>query len=352
MNIKTFRAESLQEGLRRVHEELGEDARIMHTREVEEKRLFGLRRRRCVEITAAEATDEEKPSREEAGPESRPEKSAPSQRPGDPFLRQLQSSPYEEMLAPPPPQRLRTEAAAGPGFQPAPFGLWRRMSSDQLNPTVLQRSLIALFEEIVSFGGPIDLSGGKRKTVALLGPTGVGKTATLAKIAAHYRLKEFKRVGFVTTDTFRVAAAEQLQKYAEMFDCPMETVPEPFRMKSALQRLADCDLVLLDTPGTNPKNAAKLRMLAAMLDAAPVDEVHLLLPAVSGAAVLVESLRRFEALVPTGLTITKLDEAVGLADLYQLLKVNRLPLRFLTMGQNVTEDIEAAGPVRLASLAH
>lgn len=343
MNIKTFKADSLLEALRRVHEELGEDARIVETREVEEKRFFGLRRNRFVEITAAAQKMETRKSPEQKTPDADPT-----------FLQQIQESPYELILSPPLPNRLRTEMdpeAKPRSGEPVPQGLWRRMAPEQLNPSVLQRSLIARFEEMVRFGGPIDLSDGKKKTVALIGPSGVGKTATLAKIATHYRYQEFKRVGFITVDTYRIAAAEQLAKYAETLDCAMEIVSDAFRMKSALTRLSGCDLVLVDTPGTNPKNVARLQTLAAMLDAAMVDETHLVLPATGAAAFLNEMLRRFEPVAPTDLIVTKLDEAAGPTDLYHFLKENRLPLRFLTMGQNISEDIEVAGPARLAGLA-
>jgi flagellar biosynthesis protein FlhF len=340
INIKTFRAHSLQEGLRLVYEELGEDAKVMHTRETDESRFFGLWRRRFVEITAAKNQDISVSKND------------------DSIVLQLQeSSPYELLLSPPIPQRLRSESQTvhsesvqNSRHQPVPLGVWRQLTAEQLNPTVLQRSLIAIFSEWVRFGGPLDLRDGQRKTVALLGPTGVGKTSTIAKIAAHYRLKEFKRVGLITVDTFRIAATEQLGKYAEMLAVPMETVSEPFRMKTALARLENCDLILMDTPGTNPKNIAKLQTLGAMLDAAMVDEVHLLFSATSSLAVLTELLKRFEPLVPTDLTITKLDEAAGLTDIYRFLKKNALPLRFFCFGQNISEDIEVAAPPRLASL--
>ncbi|MDR0337081.1 MAG: hypothetical protein LBI18_08325, partial [Planctomycetaceae bacterium] len=234
MNIKTFRADTLQDGLRQIHEELGEDAKILHTREVEISRLFGFRRQRFFEITAAEHLSDTAQRKTEALPEQ-----------------PLQTNPYEPVLTPPdslrfdsaitlPTPKADTQKIA---WQPVPLGVWNQLTPEQLNPTILQRSLIALFTESVRFGGPIDLLDGKRKTIAFIGLTGVGKTATIAKIAAHYRLKEFKRVGLVTIDTFRVAATEQLGKYAEMLGLPIETVSEPFRMKTALARLETCDLI-------------------------------------------------------------------------------------------------------------
>ncbi|MDR1962926.1 MAG: hypothetical protein LBQ50_04020 [Planctomycetaceae bacterium] len=341
MNIKTFHADTLQEGLRRIYAELGEDAKIMHTREVETSWLFGLGRRRFFEITAAENHDEPPKSTQ---PAPVPTDSVPVSAYSDEIVLTLPS--YFRSATPLIPESRQT------AWQPVPLGVWQQFTPEQLNPTVLQRSLIALFLESVRFGGPLDLLDGKRKTIAFLGTSGVGKTAVIAKLAAHYRLKEFKRVGLVTVDTYRVAATEQLGKYAEMLGVPMESVSEPFRMKTALSRLSSCDLILLDTPGTNPKNTTKLQMLGAMLDAASPDEVHLLFPATTHATALTETLHRFEPLVPTDLILTKLDEAVGLTDLYQFLKTNPLPLRFFSLGQNISEDLEVAGPARLASLAH
>lgn len=223
------------------------------------------------------------------------------------------------------------------------------MTIEQLNPTVLQRGLIDRFQKMVRFAGPIDLQPGSRRIVAFLGATGVGKTSMIAKIAAHYKLKEFKKVGLLTMDLFRIAATEQLRKYAEMLDIPLETASNPDRLAVALRRLGDCDLVLFDTPGTNPKNAAKLQMLASALDAVRPDDVFLLLSATNGLTVLNDVVRRFEPLGTTGLILTKLDETAGLVDLYQFLKTNSLPLRFFSMGQNISEDIEVAAAPRLAS---
>ncbi|MDR2755924.1 MAG: hypothetical protein LBC20_09475 [Planctomycetaceae bacterium] len=341
MNIKTFRAKTLQDGLRQIYEELGTDIKIMHTREVETSRLFGFRRQHFFEITVAENLDNTQ------------------QKTKNSIEQPLQTNSLETKLPSPVSPCFRSEVRSTPNtdiqktsWQPVPLGIWHQLTPEQLNPTVLQRSLIALFTESIRFGGPIDLLDGKRKTVAFLGLSGVGKTTTIAKIAAHYRLKEFKRVGLVTIDTFRVAATEQLGKYAEMLGLSMEIVSEPFRMKTALARLETCDLILLDTPGINPKNTIKLQTLGAMLDAAMVDEVHLLFSATTHFTALNEIFYRFEPLAPTDLTFTKLDEAVGLNDLYQFLKTNILPLRFFSLGQNISEDIEVAGPARLASLAY
>lgn len=347
MNIKTFKAASLREGLERVREEFGESAKILHAREVDRRRLFGLWKSRSVEITAAE-NDVILPGRGNDGVEEEREAGEDGRFSEDEFLERLVNASGTVLQDFPVQRFTEKQNAKSDRGAVVPSGHWRRMTFEQLNPSVLQRGLIARFQQIARFAGPIDLSG-QRRIVAFLGTTGVGKTSMIAKIAAHYKIKEFKKVGLLTMDLFRIAATEQLRKYAEMLDIPLETASNPDRIAVALRRLEDCDLVLFDTPGTSPKNAAKLQMLASGLDAARPDEVLLLLSATSSLPVLNDTVRRFEPLGSTGLILTKLDETVGLVELYQFLKTNSLPLRFFSMGRNISEDIEVAGPARLAS---
>jgi flagellar biosynthesis protein FlhF len=324
MNIKTFRAGSLQSALAAVRRKFGENAKVLHTREFQKSRFLGLGRRTVVEITATE---------------------------GDSFFEFLRESPYDVEVAPSiGRQRYRTETKKERNEEPVPLGCWSQLTAEQLNPTVLQRNLILRFQQDLRFGGPLRLVKGKRRVVALVGPTGVGKTTTIAKLAAHYKLKEFKRVALLSMDAFRIAAAEQLRQYAQTLGVPMETVSEPERLHFVMQRLEDYDLLLIDTPGTSPRNAAKLAMIGAALDAADVDETHLLLSATSSTAVLVEAVQAFQPLGVVGLTLTKFDEAVGLGNLYPFLKDDYFPLRFLATGQNVSGDLEVAAPPRLASL--
>ena len=335
MNIKTFRADSLHVALAAVRKEFGENAKVLHTREVRESRFFGLRRRTVVEITAMEG-----------------EKASTAPTVHDLFIDKLRESPYDIEIAPSRiPQHLRTETQQDQIDEPVPLGVWSQLTAEQLNPTVLQQNLILRFQHDLRFGGPLRLTDGKRRTVALVGPTGVGKTTTLCKLAAHYKLKELKRVALLSMDTFRIGAAEQLRQYAATLGVPMETVAEPERIRLAAKRLDPYDLLLIDTPGTSPKNTAKLALIGAAIDAVEVDETHLLLSATSCTPVLAAAARTFLSLGANSLTLTKLDEAVGLGDLYRFLKENVFPLRFLATGQNVSADLEVAGPPRLAALA-
>ena len=200
----------------------------------------------------------------------------------------------------------------------------------------------------VPIHGPISLTPGKPRLVALVGPTGVGKTTTIAKLAANFRLRDKRRVGLITVDTYRIAAVEQLRTYADIIDLPMQVVATASEMRQAVRGMADLDLILLDTAGRSPKDEVKLQELAGVLEQAQPDEVHLVLSCTANASVLARTAERFAAVGTTALVLTKLDESAGLGNLFPLLRDGGLPLSYLTNGQNVPDDIAPADSQQLA----
>lgn len=223
------------------------------------------------------------------------------------------------------------------------------LQSGELNhlPAVKDR-IARLIEAEMYEHGPIRTWRGQRRIVALVGPTGVGKTTTVAKLAANYRLREKLRVGLITVDTYRIAAVEQLRTYADIIDLPMEVVSTPREMREAVARMHDMDLVLMDTAGRSPRDEVKIQELKSLLAEARADEVHLVLSCVGSASNLATTAEKFSAVGTTALIMTKLDEATGLGNVLPLLRQSRLPLSYLTNGQNVPDDIAVADKRRMA----
>jgi flagellar biosynthesis protein FlhF len=215
---------------------------------------------------------------------------------------------------------------------------------------MVKARLARMIESEVRVAGPIQTPPGHCRLVALVGPTGVGKTTTIAKLAANYRLKEKRRVGLITVDTYRIAAVEQLRTYADIIDLPMQVVSTPREMREAVSRMDDLDLILLDTAGRSPKDEVRIQELRAFLTEADADEVHLVLSSVAGARVLEQTAERFTAVGATALLLTKLDECSGLGNVLPLIRSSELPLSYLTNGQNVPDDIEVADSMRVARL--
>ena len=198
----------------------------------------------------------------------------------------------------------------------------------------------------ISIQGEIELpeetpaSGGR--VVALVGPTGVGKTTTIAKLAANFRLRERRKVGLITVDTYRIAAVEQLKTYANIIDLPMEVVSSERELRSALDRLSHLDLILMDTAGRSPQSESELEDLGSILNVAQPDEVHLVLSVAAGSRTLVRTAERFAPVGTTSLILTKLDESLGLGNLIPVWRDVPLPLSYVTNGQNVPDDILTA----------
>jgi flagellar biosynthesis GTPase FlhF len=198
------------------------------------------------------------------------------------------------------------------------------------------------------FSGPAAPRRGPR-ILALVGPTGVGKTTTLAKLAGKARLERKEAVGFVTLDLYRVAAVDQVRAYADLLEAPLEVAGTPAEFRRALGRLAGLDLVLVDTAGRSPLDARRVAELAAFLGAAPEIEVCLVLAATARLREMRDAFARFSRCRVQGLIFTKLDEALVAGDLLELAARAPVPVRFLAAGQEVPDDIEEATPERLAA---
>ena len=183
---------------------------------------------------------------------------------------------------------------------------------------------------------------------ALIGPTGVGKTTTIAKLAASYKLRHGKRVGLITADTYRIAAVDQLRTYASIIGIPLEIALAPADIPTALAKFEGFDVVLVDTPGRSPRDAERLDELSTVLDALGPARTHLVLSAGASGSVLASAARCFGTMNPDTLIVSKADEAGALGVLLDITRITGLPLSYLTTGQEVPDDIEPARADRLA----
>jgi flagellar biosynthesis protein FlhF len=218
------------------------------------------------------------------------------------------------------------------------------------NPSVLEQRISFEIRKQVKTSGGIGLCAGTCRTIALVGATGVGKTTSLAKLAARFAVRERARVALVTADTYRVAAPEQLRVYANIIGIPLHVVNDAAEMRATLRKLRDYDLVLVDTAGGSQFNKGQLRELRDILDAAQPDETMLVLGANTQLDDLRQIVQNFAPLRPTSLFFSKLDETRRYGGLYTTLAETGLPLGYFSVGQNVPDDLILAQPEMVADL--
>jgi flagellar biosynthesis protein FlhF len=194
------------------------------------------------------------------------------------------------------------------------------------------------------FPSPLRRQDGRPYVVALVGPTGAGKTTTAAKLAVRRETFGNARPGLLTIDTYRVGGMEQLATYAELADVPFEVVYDAKEVDAAMHRLSSCDVVIVDTPGRSPAATELTERWRSLLDALKPNEVHLVLPATLRSDLALDMARAYCATRThcgaTHLLMSKLDEVpreTGVTDMALLLD---LPTRWIADGQDVPADLK------------
>lgn len=351
MRIRKFVAPSIREALEQIKEELGEDAIILSS----QKMIKG--GKEMLEVTAA--VDEETPKAYSPSPLKNPVfesierelKSVKTQvgrltdflkigginnlpKPLMGFYLELVENGMEERLA----------------FHLLK-GVQLKLKEDQWKDRFLVRdNLQRAIARMIPTSSSFDKPDGKPVVVALIGPTGVGKTTTIAKLAANNKIFENKKVSLISTDTYRIAAVEQLKTFADIADIPVEVVYSPNEMEKALSRFGHMDLVFIDTPGRSQKNSGALRELKGFMDRARPQQIHLVLSLTTKLEDMFDAIDKFGLVPIDKLIFTKLDETNTYGPLLSVLERVRKPVSYITDGQDVPDDVHRADPNCLARM--
>ncbi|UNK16692.1 flagellar biosynthesis protein FlhF [Paenibacillus sp. N3/727] len=211
-------------------------------------------------------------------------------------------------------------------------------SNKTLSDEQLRASIYRQMESFLEgrFGGGIQRA---TRIVYIAGPTGVGKTTTIAKLAAEQLFKYQRKVGFITSDTYRISAVDQLRTYASILNVPLEVVQSPGDMQRAMHRLEDCDLILMDTAGRNYRNELLVSELQSLMAPSDHSETYLVLSLTSKSSDMVEITDHFSKFGLDKVIFTKLDETGSCGPLFNLLNAHPLKVSYMTNGQNVPDDL-------------
>ncbi|WP_027431339.1 flagellar biosynthesis protein FlhF [Lachnospira multipara] len=211
---------------------------------------------------------------------------------------------------------------------------------DSILSAVYQKIILKLGE-----ASPVKLNS-KPKLAFFIGPTGVGKTTTIAKIASKFKLEKYAKVAFITSDTYRIAAVEQLNTYASIIDCPVDVVYGPEELRESLESFKNYDLVLVDTAGRSHKSEEQMEELKRLLEVATdykedYDlDIYLTLSVTTKYKDLVNIAKKYDDIKGWKIIFTKLDETCSLGNIINVKMLTNAPLSYTTSGQNVPNDIE------------
>lgn len=220
---------------------------------------------------------------------------------------------------------------------------------DSLDPRA-KDVLAGYLAQVMKFTDGLRQNPHGARVVAFIGTTGVGKTTTLAKVAAHFVLEQNLKGALITADTYRISAVEQLKKYAEILGLPVEVVYSSADLRKAITRHRSKDFILVDTAGRSQYNEFQMEELKELLAAYPRMEKHLVVSATTKEQDAAEIMERFSACSPDRIIFTKTDETRTVGMVLNLLAGKELPLSFLSNGQSVPDDIIPATAQRLAEL--
>lgn len=216
----------------------------------------------------------------------------------------------------------------------------------------VQREFVEALAGLLPVAAPVEPARvrveGRPHIIAVAGPTGVGKTTTVAKLAADCRVRLGLRVGIVAADAYRVGAVDQLQAYAQILGAPMRAADCASAVRSVLLDLAWCDVVLIDTAGRSHRDAPRIAEISTLLSAAQPAETHLVLSGAGSSRSLREAIQAFGVARPTSVVLSKMDECETPAAMLQAVRDAGCPASWFTTGQDVPDDIERASARGLA----
>lgn len=197
----------------------------------------------------------------------------------------------------------------------------------------------------------IQLRDGRKPLIVMfIGPTGVGKTTTIAKIATDFALLQRRRVGIITADTYRMGATDQMRRYGEILDVPVRVIETPEEMERCLHEFTGFDLVLVDTAGRSPRNKEQIMQMKQLVESTHPDEIHLVVSMTTKYVDVVSIISRFGIVPVHRVVLTKLDETRTFGLILNISMKFSMGIAYITTGQQVPDDLELADPQRLARL--
>lgn len=370
MRLKTYIVDNVADAIPQIKRDLGADALILSTKKVKKGGVFGLFQKEKLEVIAAieskgaekanTQTANERPVPVFAEPETirpQPVREETADETGNLIaelksIKQFMMHVIEEDRLPDVLKRLSGRLdEQGVKKEVQSEILAKMMVVLDKNPAATEAEIgeAARLEIIHMIRAHQKKPSGKNPDIiCFIGPTGVGKTTTIAKIAADYLLREDKKVGLITSDTYRIAAVEQLKTYAGILNIPVKVVESFDDLVKAMAELSDCDIVLMDTAGRNYQQKQYIDDLENLLPDQADVQINLVLSLTSKFEDMKRIIDNFKTIKMDNLILTKKDETSSAGAMLNLIYRYSIPVRFIANGQNVPDDLLAATPELIA----
>jgi len=361
MKIRRYMANNMQEAIQKVKMDLGSDAVILNTRKVKRPGFLSFLRTPLVEVLASVEEEENEVRNLKDVPNPKVEELESKVKGLETMLDKIyqQMSDMQKNASTVSTRTTEKEDTTSRIYKVFIDNMKLNDVEDSVIDEILRslkeqgidnnsnvNEVFAIFKkEVVKRLGQseeIKVDNSKPKVIMFLGPTGVGKTTTLAKIAANFMIKEGKKVGLITADTYRIAAVEQLKTYSEIMGTPITVIYSPKEMKDAIKKNSEADLILIDTPGKSHKNKKHFDEIKEIYKAAEPDEAYLLISATTKPKDCKDLINAYSFIDKYKLIFTKIDETSSLGVLLNVRELTGKPLSYVTTGQSVPDDIEVA----------
>ncbi len=362
MKAKKYTADTMQEAVLKVKSDLGSDAIILHTRKFKTGGFLGLFAKKKVEVVATVDSNKQKvKNTKKRINKSLKNRDEVNSNKGNAQLKeelaQMKATMKDLMGEVKKNNNNNTfSLMMNPTFEKIVESLWslglsratakdlaqrivRNVDINNLDDSKFKEVIREELKQELNEIKPIILEKGETKVVSLIGPTGVGKTTTLAKLAARFSLLEGKEVALITVDTYRIAAVEQLKTYSEIINLPLTVAFTPQELNDAIDKYQGYDLILVDTAGRSQNNQVHISELEDFINKAAIDEIYLVLSATTKANDMLKVIDVYSQVDIDKLIITKLDETDSLGTIIEAFIRANKPLSYITVGQDVPEDI-------------
>ncbi len=366
MNVKRYIADDVSEAMKLVKEELGVDAVILHTRKIKKAGLFGFLKKPSVEVVAAveekyveekkeEEKVEEQAERKEEQIEVKEEKNEDIDnlkkevseikkmleslsKENTKIVEKEEENSYEDSIL----NYLKNLDLSDVVVQNVLNVAKRQVKITEENDAIVKSTIREALKNYLGEPYTIDPISDGQRVFLFVGPTGVGKTTTIAKLAAKLSLVDNKKVAFITADTYRIAAVDQLKTYSEILGIPLTVIYESSDVKEAIYKYSDKDIILIDTAGRSHKDKEIVTDTQELINNIENPNIFLVISMVTRYEDIKNILSAYDFIDNYNLIFTKLDEASSFSNIVNAKVYSKRALSYLTTGQSVPDDIEIA----------